>query len=610
MWRSGIAALIVVIGVALCPHSAGAQAGLAPPGPEPSMQAFRAVEAWVRAWGVAPIPPQDLDPERLSGVAVTLRLDGVRLGRGVVLADAGDVERDFVHTATSRAIREADLELPLPFGPERVTEARRLAERITVELELGGPVIPLLGDTFEVASLDVAPQHDGVAIRSGRRLAATFPSEQRSRNIGPGRALGVAIGKLDLPPIELGALREARGVTPYRFRVTHIAQTSPGGPAVFLHRGGTVVAAPEVSVERLREAADEIVDHLLTRRWPGEERHGLFGTHQIATGLHEPLIAEPREQAVTAYALARYAGSASWVEDQRGAAVLIEARRILEDLAVVEPEESDPAADVSAAAAWIVAAGEAGLLGTTSDGEVSDFAERCERLVTDVGLSIDEWPSDVPRDGRALVALARAELARASPGDADRLDRARDGVRTVFREIEPGALAGAMPWLGLAELAVADPGAPIPSFVAMLRMRELMWRFQITEAEAGFDDRDLVGGIVFTRGRSVLPSAQGLRPLAFVAVMLGDERLTEPQSYTSELAALSRALRFVVQLQAREAELHHARHRNRAAGGIRLSPWSQTLPLEASALGLLTITETLKSAESRGRPRPVPVGRE
>jgi hypothetical protein len=154
-----------------------------------------------------------------------------------------------------------------------------------------------------------------------------------------------------------------------------------------------------------------------------------------------------------------------------------------------------------------------------------------------------------------------------------------------------------MPWLGWADVALHRSGE-LPAAVALREMRSQLWAHQLKAQDLSADDPDLAGGIVFTTNRQPLPTWQAARPLAFVATMLGDPRLTEEQEVAGETVRLLEALRYLRQLTASEAEAHLYKDPARAIGGVRASVFDQRMPPEATAMTLMTVCETIKSLEA------------
>jgi len=94
-----------------------------------------------------------------------------------------------------------------------------------------------------------------------------------------------------------------------------------------------------------------------------------------------------------------------------------------------------------------------------------------------------------------------------------------------------------------------------------------------------------------------LPTWQCVRPLAFIATMLGDDRLTEPSERLIETARLLHALRFLRQLQADDSCGWMYPNPEMAIGGIRASTWDHTMPPDATSLTLLCVVEAIQSLE-------------
>jgi hypothetical protein len=169
-----------------------------------------------------------------------------------------------------------------------------------------------------------------------------------------------------------------------------------------------------------------------------------------------------------------------------------------------------------------------------------------------------------------------------------------EAIRDVIRNTPPNGLVATMPWVGWGLL----PGNDLPAAPALREMRSQLWQHQLKAQDLSPDAPDLAGGIVFTTSRQPLPTWQAARPLAFVATMLGDRRLTEEQEINSETVRLLEALRYLRQLTASEAEAHMYKDPARAIGGVRASLFDQRMPPEATAMTLLTVCETIRSLEA------------
>lgn len=574
------------------------------------MRLYHRLDGWVREWRVPGDAGGEPEVRGLTAVAITLRHEGQIVGRG---ADATGGVRSLV-LAAGRAMSEANARLPIERDALFDEHVRAAASRITISLELAGTWVPIVPEQWTDAAGELSMGVDGVATRIGERIAAVFPAEMLATGMDPGRGLASAVSRAtDDPSLILkkpAELTRDVGAVYYRFRATHLAQPAPGRAPVFLHRGGRVIDLSELDEDGLRRWADALADNLMRRRWPGVERYGVQGTYDPVSGRYEAPFAPPIEQALAIRALtAQWARCSGAPESGRIAAAI---RELSDDLEAVEPGEADPFADPAAISIWLTCVGP-GM-------PCSSPQERAGRMrrVLDEAFTLERgFPAGVPPSALGVIAgaVAHADLTRwvrENPegvrADAPKeAERARAAVTRVFRDTPPGELVSQMPWLGWGALDASamlagpgvDPGSiPLPAGVALREMRSLMWRHQLRTESLAASDRDLAGGIVFTASRAPLPSWHAARPLAFAATMLGDPRLTDPSETSREIVRLLASLRFLRQLTAGEAEGHMYADSARAAGGVRIAPWDQRMPVDATAMTLLAVCETLRSLDA------------
>lgn len=562
------------------------------PGAEETLAAYRLVDGWVRSWQVPP-EPQKADPPHTAAACVTLRLSGKVVGRATVHAEDG--------TALWRAARDAwvqaDVVLPVDKDALRADNVRELTPRITIDVQLAGTMTPILGETFAAAAAPLSPGVDGVAIRAGDRWAVVFGGTMLATSLLPEGGLRAAAAELGLPPLELGLLRSRSAVVAYRFPSRHIAQSAPAAPPVFLYRGGRVVPLSEVDGPGLRRAASRVARHIMSHEWPASERFGLTGDYLLLSDTYQPLLASPLDQALAAASLWRYVRTAG-----ADPGLIERARRVgtkvLADLSHLEADEADPLSDGAACAMIVVAFAQADRARAKLEG-VAELRDRAEARITDLFEVGKGWSAELSEGARALGALALAEIASREGASAESIAKAKAAVRGLFIDTPPQALVAQMPWLGWAEIRMAGQGGEVPSAVALRDLRALAQTFQLREGDLDEGWLDATGGIVFTRGRSPLPTWQSLRPVAMLATMLGDERLTDAKDLPRALSELRPALRFALQLEIDDAAMHIARDPERARGGIRPSLWEPRAALQPSAMALWTLCETLDSLERR-----------
>jgi hypothetical protein len=583
----------------------GIHADSSPPSPAQAMAAYAQVEDWVRAWQV---PAETRGLPDVTAASVVLRLSGGLIGRGTAASSRPEGDAGVIRAAVQQALEEATARMPVERDALFEDSLRAMAPAVTISLELAGPLVPLAAREYGEVSLQVAAGVEGVGARLGERVDVLFPGTMLVNQTEPGPALSAVISRLTGDP-RMGLKRPADLATEqdavfYRFRTTHLAQTSPGATPVFLHRGGRPVDRWMLTSAALREWAAGMAEHLMQRMWPGEEKFGTVGTYNPVTGTTEPAFAGPADQALVALALVQYSevmnpGTDRWLAARSAA------ERLMRELAVVEPGETDPLAQPAAAAAsWVVLRAlsieqPSGGLPTlrTDHKDLRTFFDA-------LGAELDRWEADisvVPIEQRGVAVWALARRAVESQMRKPAVERA---LRQLYRETPPGLLVTHMPWLGWAELTLAriedQPGVrnDVPAEVALRQMREQIWNHQLTEDILEPERRDLAGGIVFTASRNPLPTWHSARPMAFVATMLGDDRLTGSDEFARELNRHLESLRFLRQLTAGEAEGHMYRTPRRAMWGVRSSVWDQRMPPEATALTLLTVCETVRSLQA------------
>lgn len=574
----------MLIWVLLTAH-ATTHAGVLGPGvpdAESAMQAARTVQGWVRSGSVEGPWPE------VAGASVILRENGIIIGQGESFTDPAKDLSLAARKAMLRALSQRDRTQPEQTSP---------GANITIDLELAGTLIPVRGVDDLTLALSISPGLDGMAVRQGNRVAARFPNQVLPSGQTASDVLRSLVSELASDPTrgydELIALREA-GYAFYRFRTVNLVQTAPGTGFIFAHRGGRVVERSEIDSARLRQMADGIARHLCARLWPGIEPYGLMGTLDPVTGRVTAQAEAPAGQAIATSALLRYARTTG-VDEQTRELALTSARQILEALARVEEGETEPWLSPADAAATLIALTDGA--GLTTETEVRTMFDRCAaRVVPSFDPAGKVFAADVPESAWGLIALAMVRLADAGVcSDAV----ASSAVRSCFRNTPPERLVGQMPWLGRAEIEQHPEGVPLPSRAALIEMRRIIFEHQLDPASLDPADRDLAGSIVFTSGTTPLPTWNAIRPMPFLADMLGDARLTSGGlaggEGSAELSHLIELTRYLHQLCAGPVAGHMYRRPSRSLWGVRNALWDQNMSIEASALGLESVCTLLDS---------------
>lgn len=607
------------------------------PSPAEAIAAFEQAEGMVRRWSSEP-PAGDETPGAPAAAAlVWLRLSGQPIGRGLSYADGfqwGNASPSVVTDATGHAVAEADPRMPVPNDLTRTRALREIARDVTVSLELAGPPVPVIDDAWPAIDAALAPGLDGLIVQVGEHGIPhfRFPSEMIVMNSTPPRVLrgmianalgeGGAVKVLKSPK----ELREADHVRMWSFRTVHRAHAGPRSPAVFLDRGARRVSAGEMTLDELHKMGVGLAMHLASRLSLPVDPAAVAAGDREALSRSLALFASTRAAAVLKSGPFANPRDARLLEAVEAACTeALDARQ--RDASLVTLSALSVASAVYLS--QHLAAGPPDLT-RTSDGRVFHTVpnlgrqERAVLIADDLarmmqsGLATTFDKTDGFRPGLstaeiALVTFGAVEALCASKPGATDADLVSAAVRRAFVDTPPDRLVAAMPWLGWAERNLADwrsaaqPDAPagIPAAIALRQMRDQVWKHQLGFADLNADNADMLGGIVFTGGEGTpLPTWQCIRPLAFIATMLRDPRLTEPAERERETFRLLLALRYLRQLQVDDTVGWMHPDPTSVIGGIRASVWDRSMPLDATSLALLAVCEAIQSLEALEADRP------
>ena len=591
-------ALALLACLALFAPPAAAQPTISP---KDSINAYTLVEQWVRDWQ---IPEGSETPEIESTPAavaiVTLRLNGKVIALGSHTTP--DPSPKSVYLATRQALASLDRKLlntksntdPLLGGL-----AADLSDQVLITLELSDTLVPIPESELALPGFGYTPGILGVSVARGNNLQSMGPESMLRLNtdmVQSAMALANAITD-DASAV----LREPKdlansGYRFYRFEPIVLTQLDPKLGPVFTHRAGRVIPESEIGFRPMISMSSNIAAHLMARTWPGSEHYGFMGTLDPITGQPESKAAGPFEQALAAYALLRYGNRASTKHERQAVKA---GTKALADLAIVESTETTPwLADHSGdnrainASMALIALSEIQLIDILADESLNTLRlqslEVLDTLYTPSGFAKQVSPS-----AKGLIAMALVRSQRLDPRDRTALASA--AVAQTFEDTPPGGLVAQMPFLGWAQLEL-DESLPDP---ALNQMRELVWDHQLTREDLDWSQRDLIGGIVFTKSKTPLPSWLGLRPLACIATMLGDQTYTTGTIAAGEIPTQInhqiRAIRFLRQLCATDEILHMYASPDDANWGVRRALWDQHQGIETSAMALLVLNETTRS---------------
>lgn len=588
-----ITLLILIMLGAIHSAAAGAQPSLEP---GEALRIYSQIDTWVRDWDLPSADAPEAKSEPLRAVTVTLRIDGRVFGRGN--AASANPDPTLVWRATSKAINAVNAKLTQDRDAMWEAFIRDLSKRIMISIELGDELIPLSENELELPGFGYSPGSVGFVVRLGEKLDTIGPGSILLKRGDPSRSVSalslVLSDDANLVMQSPQDLHE-QGFRFYRWIPMSIAQPAPGLGGVFLDRGDRTIDTSEISVRSIGTMSDRVAKHLVGRQWEGIEDYGFMGTLDPVTGTTESPFAGAFEQALGAYALLRYGNDAT-TQEQRDAVVT--AREVLRELARVEQQEVTPWDDPLATCMIVIALSEVPLELIISDKDLSTLRTSAIQTLDTVYSNADGFDPILPEAAHGLVAHALVACAKIDPKDRSSL--ASDAISRVYLETPAEMLVSQMPFLAWAQIELAG-GDEIATGAALRQMRDLVWEHQLKRADLDWVDRDLAGGIVFTRSSAPLPSWSALRPLAAIASMLGNEQIT-PGGISSgevprEIGRLVDSIRFVRQLIAEGETMHMYADADDADWGVRMALWDQRMPIESSAMTLLLLVETEESFE-------------
>ncbi len=554
------------------------------------MDAFRTVDSWVRDLGLPDELSEDLPA--LSMVSVTLRLDGQVIGRGQILSSTPT--ETTLPQATRKAIAQANAWVRNRVDVEPSDEVwDSIASRMTLSLELADQLVPMSEDSLAQHALGLSPGVQALVMRLGERAEVVTPDEMFSLGFTLEQAAYSMATELSGDgAMSLASIGEllSRGYTFARCQPIWIAQSAEGRGGVFVDRGGRVIEESAVGLKSIRQMADQLAQHLVAQQWPGSEQYGLVGQRDVISGRSNPEVAPVYEQALVAQALMRYADD---MKDPKKLRAREAAMDLLSAIAAVQPGEPSPWDDQIGSAACLIAVAELGF-GLIPD-EIIELDKRCRATLDEIYSPIDGFSPTLPPAAQGLVAYAMVRIDH---------PHAQRAVKAVFQNTHPGELVAQMPFLGWAELELAQKQDAVPASEALNQMRSFVWGHQLGKADLDWRDRDYIGSVIFTKGTNRLPGSENIRPIAFMCTMLGDARLTPGTiadfEVASEIGRVAASMRFVNQLMMDESSSFLSRAPERSIGGIRqsLTDW-RTSPV-ASALALIAAIEFEDSVRSIG----------
>jgi hypothetical protein len=559
------------------------------PSESDALAAYIAARAWLDADAM---PSEDAEGSQVAvgpaaAVCVLLRLDGRLVGSGdasvatAATAAPGAVDRErmlLVRRAVGRAVARALSDSTIASVRGEVGD--KVTRRLSLEIELAGPVRPLIGRTVAEASLRIDAGNEGIALLRADRLFRAFPSRMLASDIAarPDRAITALFLEAGLPVKDLNAFAPEDRVSLGRFDTVRLRASSPTAAPTVVTRAGRIVEPFEVTPGLVRAVAAQLAARLagqVVELDPGSPEKGvaLLGTLNPTADAYAPPFAQPRDAAFAALALRRAATSELLPEATRGRAG-----------AGAAPPRRAPHADGSADRDFA-----ADCLLMLACGR--DDAERTKRLSARAA-AVAEAATEAPIP---TTLAAAALLAADSTGNAERAGAMIRALLARHAGSRAELLDAALPLALVATHPSLDAETRSALAALMLEFSALARSIQIDPAkpEHAMLPRDLAGGLLLPDPGGGLPDTQCL-PLA-TALALAEPLF--PEEGRAERLASGRAFtRFLIQHVADDPWIGGFRNPGALRGLVRTSLAGDDCPPGQTAAGLLLALSVSENA--------------
>ena len=538
------------------------------PEPERAVEAFLLARRWLDL-DELPAPSEQsaqLELPGVTGVCVVLRQDGRLVGIGEDLSAGPIMLRRAVGRAVSKALADETVR-----GVRAVT-GDKVTARLSLELELAGPRVPLIGRTIGDAAGRIIPGDEGIALQRSDAWFMAFPArllatDGASRPDATITALMVDAG---LPAKDLPEFATEDRVSLSRFATLRLRQDSADGPPAAVTRAGRVIDLREVTPAFTRGLAIRIATRLAAHVVPvapDEPALGvrLLGTYNPTADRYTPPFAEPRDSALAALALAE-ASACDWLPEQVRLAARTKCVALAESLQRLPDELRTAPVDELCAIAF----------SQTRGGDAAITGELRRRIAVRIAATAEATTAE------SSMAIAAALAIGLAPADATVADRARR-IADSLRGSPAAALEAAIPLALLSRAPGLDPDtarairSALASTAAALRPLQLG-----ADPALGPVPPDLAGGLVLPGGTRLRADTSTLRFSAGFALS-GDA-----EGLDSANAALQlNTIRFLAQHTANDPWVGGFRRPESLRGLVRRSLAGDDCPPGVTALGLL-----------------------
>jgi len=595
-------------------------------------QAHAIVEEWIHGGEVPAQADSPLRVRDVSGLRVTLRSRGQRAGAGEayrenlqgvtgrtgaplnltpLLRRAAQQALDEAYDNALNARLKAVLELDSEDSPERPSR-QQVGRQLQVSIQIGRRLEPIeLGRQASSARIfaGFAPGYHGLRLVAGENGRGSFiwPATTLAQNVSPKSQLVQLLDDEGLSFQELDTVARPEGPRLQRFEIIHMVRGRAHMPVQELVRGNVLMPAHAVNTATVNGLARRLGQHLERRFTDGGRVRGTF---HPSTGRYDPPVAEPHETALACYALTRHA---RWLSEHGGESTAGSrfAERALATAEALGQDLLEQDAPDAGAVALVVLTSVDTPLADTSQSLRDDLTDRLVELHVKEGRFENEDGEELDQGPGALVAAALAAMHKQTRRQALK-ELSRDALHRAWQRLSRETSLPALPWIGLGHLRsvslLDESDSPLPQRVVDRQrglgrlINRLNERQVMGEPELG--PRDVIGGFQLRdrpEGAPPSPDWQSAPVLTLLANSLREKGITEGRDRLGWVLSSGLAARFLGQLMVDRPSCYYIPMQEHAVGGLRLALWNNEMPVSASAMGLLAVTElqmTLAEADN------------
>ncbi len=619
-------------------------ATVATPTTDAAVAAFLAARAWLDADALPAVesPSALVALDATTAVCVILRLDGRIVGVGEDATSDGTMVRRALGRAVTKALGDETIRAVRKSVDDRVTA------RLSLELELAGPLTPLLGRTVADAAQRVAPSRDGIAVLRAESVTRAFPSRLNAADNAdrPDRTIATLLVEAGLPAKDLPQYTAHDRVSLARFTSVRIRQDDARATPTIIERGGRTVELVEITPALTRALATQLCARLAgqvvarvsnanaatpaTSATAATSHVALLGTLNPTAAMYDPPFAGERDGALAAFALARAATSTSIPLPTRTHAraranallhsLLMEsmdARPIAVDaycaltLCTLEPAATPTSNAMRAALSTRINAALA-RTNEQSDSNAKDKdtdndtnsvapidATTAEEREQKVDSKLDDKLNNAVRthEPELIALLAAAALALDSTESRAAAMIAIDALLTRHESSRAQLVDATLAIALIAQSPTLPPALRARCVEQLARTVEVIDRVQIRAGESAFSagiPADLDGGLLLPSAHGRLPDTQSLRVAAGVA---GAQTSLEGEPKRVAATCTNHFMRFLAQHIADDPWVGGLRDPASIRGLVRGSLASDDCPPSALIAGLLLALEAMHGAE-------------